>query len=142
MDQVARAVQMMGSVLVSHNRTERARFRRYLEAERGRTQPPPANPATTSVLLLPYDPSAERLQTRTALLLDWYLTLPLPKPPTLVRNDAQQALLGGLAACWLLGQRRAHRPRPAAPSALTASSVGGSKATWRADVEGNGSRPA
>jgi hypothetical protein len=93
-DQVARAVRM-GGVLISHNRTERARFRRYLEAERGRTQPLPVNPATTSVLLLPHDPSEERLRTRTTLLLDWYLTLPLPKPPTLVWNDAQQALIGG-----------------------------------------------
>ena len=68
--QVARVVQM-GGVLISHNRTERARFRRYLEAERGRTQPLPANPAATSVLLLPHDPSEERLQMRTTLLLDW-----------------------------------------------------------------------
>jgi hypothetical protein len=89
-DQVARAVQM-GGVLVSHNRTERARFRRYLEAERDRTQPLPANPAATSMLLPPHDLSEERRRTRTTLLLGWYLTLPLPKPPTLVWNDAQQA---------------------------------------------------
>ena len=101
-DQVARAVRM-GGVLISHNRTERARFRRYLEAERGRTQPLPVNPAATSVLLLPHDSSEERLRTRTTLLLDWYLTLPLPKPPTLVWNDAQQALIGA-------GSRLATRP--------------------------------
>ena len=47
------------------------------------------------MLLLPHDSSEERLRTRTTLLLDWYLTLPLPKPPTLVWNDAQQALIGG-----------------------------------------------
>jgi len=32
---------------------------------------------------------------RTAMLLDWYLTLPRPKPPTLLWHDAEQSLMGG-----------------------------------------------
>jgi len=92
--QVARAANM-GGVLISHNRTDRARFQKYVQAQRGGTRPPPADPAVSSVLLLPHDLSEERLLMRTAMLLDWYLTLPVPKPLTLLWNDAQQALIGG-----------------------------------------------
>ena len=72
----------MGGVLISRNRTERLRFRRYVEAQRD--TPAPNQAASDALLLL-----------RTTLLLEWYLALPLPKPPTLVWNDAQQALIGG-----------------------------------------------
>lgn len=97
--QVARAVDL-GAVLITPNRTERRRFRRYIEVERARRRPGGrVDPAATSVLLLPrHDTSRDaetRLLLRTTLLLEWYLTLPLPKAPTLVWNDAQQALIRG-----------------------------------------------
>jgi len=92
--QVARVVQL-GGVLISHNRTERAHFRRYVEAQRAHRPYLATDPATCSVLLLRHDPSEGRLLMRTAMLLDWFVTLPLPKPLTLVWNDAQQALIGG-----------------------------------------------
>jgi hypothetical protein len=95
--QVARVVQM-GGVLISHNRTDRARFRRYIEAQRRSPRSLPADPAASCVLLLPHDPSEGRLLMRTAMLLDWYVSLPLPKPATLGWNDAQQAMIGGWQA--------------------------------------------
>ena len=93
-NQVARAAQM-GGVLISHNRKDRARFRRYVQAQRGRNRPLPVDPVATSVLLLPHDASEGRLLIRTAMLLDWYLTLPRPKPPTLLWHDAEQSLMSG-----------------------------------------------
>ena len=97
--QVARAIDM-GGVLITRNRTQRAQFRRDVEAERAKRRPDGLmDPATTSVLLLPRHASTStadaRLLLHTTLLIEWYLTLPVPKPPTLVWNDAQQALIGG-----------------------------------------------
>jgi hypothetical protein len=84
----------MGGVLISHNRKDRARFERHVQAQRGRNRPLPADPAATSVLL-PHDASEGHLLIRTAMLLDWCLTLPRPKPPTLLWHDAEQSLMGG-----------------------------------------------
>jgi len=96
--QVARAIDI-GGVLISRNRTERLRFRRYVEAQRDTPAPNQAAAAACSVLLLSRHASTHAsdalLLLRTTLLLEWYLALPLPKPPTLVWNDAQQALIGG-----------------------------------------------
>jgi hypothetical protein len=96
--QVARAIDL-GGVLVSRNRTERRRFRRYVEAQRATRGPDDAAAAAASVLLLPRHASTHAtdavLLLRTTILLEWYLTRPLPKPPTLTWNDAQQALVGG-----------------------------------------------
>ena len=87
----------MSGILVSRNRTQRARFREYVEAHRAAK--PNEAAATASVLLLPRHASTHATDTllllRTTLLLEWYLPLPLPKPPTLLWNDAQQALIGG-----------------------------------------------
>ena len=88
----------MSGILVSRNRTQRARFREYVEAHRA-ARPNDEAAAAASVLLLPRHASTHAtdalLLLRTTLLLEWYLTLPLPKPPTLLWNDAQQALIGG-----------------------------------------------
>ena len=93
--QVRRAVAL-GGVLISHNHRQRRQFRTFVEAERaGRSAHPLADPAASSVLLLPRDTSNTRLLLRTTMLLDWYLTLLLPKPPTLLWHDAQEALRGG-----------------------------------------------
>jgi len=94
--QVARAVDM-GGVLITRNRTERARFQRYIETQRTTRGPNDENAAAASVLLLPRHASTHatdaRLLLRTTLLLEWYMTLPLPKPTTLLWNHAQQALI-------------------------------------------------
>ena len=93
--QVRRAVAL-GGVLISHNHRQRRQFRTFVEAERaGRGPQRLTDPAASSVLLLPRDTSNGRLLLRTTLLLDWYLTLPLPKPPTLLWHDAQEALRSG-----------------------------------------------
>ncbi|HZO31528.1 MAG TPA: hypothetical protein VFH48_36650 [Chloroflexota bacterium] len=48
------------------------------------------------IVLLPRDLSPERLQLRTAMLLDWRASLDEPRPGTLIWNDLQQQLIGGL----------------------------------------------
>lgn len=87
-EQVARAAQL-GGVLLSHNQRERGRFDSYVRAWRGRGD------QKVAVLFLPHDPDPDRLYLRTAMLLDWYVELPLPKRATLVWNDAAQALIRG-----------------------------------------------
>jgi hypothetical protein len=91
--QITRAAAM-GGVLISHTRTDRARFRQYVAAQRAR-RPAGESAAAASVLLLPVDASETRLLLRTTLVLEWYLTRPLPKAPKLLWDDAQQALIGG-----------------------------------------------
>lgn len=93
--QVSRAVEL-GGVLISHNHRQRRQFGTFVEAERaGRGPQRRAGAAASSVLLLPRDTSNARLLLRTTLLLDWYLTQPLLKPPTLLWNAVQRALIGG-----------------------------------------------
>jgi hypothetical protein len=76
-------------VLVSHNRRDRARFRSLVGARRR------SGNDSLCVLLLPRDAYDVRLRLRTMLLLDRYAALPLPKPETLIWNDAAQALIHG-----------------------------------------------
>lgn len=48
------------------------------------------------MVLLPRDMSDERLTLRTAMLLEWRVSLEEPRPDTLIWNDLQQQLIGGL----------------------------------------------
>lgn len=77
----------LGSVLVSHNQRDRAKFRAYARAWRQRGND------TLCVLFLPRDLDDDRLLLRTRLLLDWYMACPHPKPETLIWNDVAQALI-------------------------------------------------
>jgi hypothetical protein len=93
--QVNRAFDI-GGVLISHNHREHQQFGAFVERERAsRGSDWLFNPAKTSVLFLWHDASKGRLLMRTAMLLDWYLMLALPKPPTLRWHEAQEALRGG-----------------------------------------------
>ena len=73
--------------MVSHNRRDFIRlaheFRERAEEHAG-------------VVLLPRDLSEERLLLRTAMLLEWRASLDEPRPATLIWNDLQQRLIGGL----------------------------------------------
>jgi hypothetical protein len=85
---VARAAAT-GSVLLSHNQRERGKFSAYVREWRRRGN------RVLSVLFLPRDADDERLLLRTLLVLTWYRERPLPKPETLIWNDAAQALIHG-----------------------------------------------
>jgi predicted nuclease of predicted toxin-antitoxin system len=85
-DQLRRAARM-GWVLVSHNRRDFIRLAHELR-QRGE--------AHSGVVLLPRDLSEERLTLRTAMLLEWRASLDEPRPDTLIWNDLQQQLIGGL----------------------------------------------
>ena len=76
-----------GAILISHNQRDRARFRACVQVWRARGND------TFCVLFLPRDADDRRLLLRTLLLLDWYIARPLPKPETLIWNDAAQALI-------------------------------------------------
>ena len=77
----------MGWVLVSHNRRD---FIRLAHQFRERDE------VHAGVVLLPRDLSDERLTLRTAMLLEWRASLDEPRPDTLIWNDLQQHLIGGL----------------------------------------------
>lgn len=85
-DQLRRAARM-GWVLVSHNRRDFIRLAHQFRED---------GEEHAGVVLLPRDMSDERLTLRTAMLLEWRVSLEEPRPDTLIWNDLQQQLIGGL----------------------------------------------
>ena len=86
LDQLRRAAQL-GRVFVSHNRRDFIRLAHEFR-ERGE--------AHAGIVLLPRDLSDTRLLLRTTMLLDWRANLAEPRPDTIIWNDLQQRLIGGL----------------------------------------------
>jgi hypothetical protein len=82
-----RRVARLGRIFISHNRLD---FIRLVHDFRRRGEP------HAGVVVLPRDPSDERLTLRTAMLLDWRASLEEPKPDSLIWNDLQQQLIHGL----------------------------------------------
>lgn len=72
---------------MSHNRRDFIRLAHEFR-QRGETH--------AGIILLPRDLSEQRLVLRTAMLLEWRASLDEPRPETLIWNDLQQRLIGGL----------------------------------------------